>query len=84
MTSHTVGPLSAPAWGASPAGPSGGPAAPGGLGSLGARRSLLGDLLGGGAILIAWTLLWTWFALAMVQPAARPAASAAAAIERLA
>lgn len=66
--SHLVAPVSAPAWGASPlvASPAAGP------GLAGVRRTPLSDLLGGGAILLAWMLLWCWFAVAMVQPAAHP------------
>jgi hypothetical protein len=56
------------------------------LGRRGARRNLLSDLLGGGVLLLAWMLLWSWFALAMVQPAGRPASAPARApgIHRLA
>lgn len=45
-----------------------------------ARRRLgfLQDLLGGTVILVAWVLLWSFFALAVVEPAARFRASAAA------
>lgn len=46
-----------------------------------ARRRLgfLQDLLGGTVILVAWVLLWSFFAVAVVEPAARFRASAAAA-----
>lgn len=74
--SHLVAPVSAPAWGASPlvASPAAGPCLAGdpGPGLPGVRRTPLSDLLGGGAILLAWMLLWCWFAVAMVQPAAHP------------
>lgn len=65
MTSHLLATVSAPAWGASSA-------------PRGARRGALADLLGGGAILLAWLFLWSWFALAMVQPVPRAAPSGAA------
>ena len=73
MTSHLVATVSAPAWGA-PSAPVADPAArPGSSGSpgpgvRGAGRSVLADLLGGGTLLLAWLFLWSWFALAMVQP----------------
>jgi hypothetical protein len=40
------------------------------------RRSLFQDFLGGAVILVAWLLLWSFFALAVVEPAARFRASA--------
>jgi len=40
------------------------------------RRGLFQDLLGGAVILAAWVLLWSFFALAVVEPAARFRASA--------
>ena len=49
------------------------------------RRGLLEDVLGGAVILVAWILLWSFFAVAVVEPAARlhagvagPGASASA------
>jgi hypothetical protein len=35
------------------------------------RRGLLGDLLGGALMLAVWILLWSFFAVAVVEPAAR-------------
>lgn len=78
MTSHLLATVSAPAWGASPApgtDPAARPGSRGGPGSRGAGRGALADLLGGGAILLAWLFLWSWFALAMVQPVRRAAPS---------
>jgi hypothetical protein len=43
------------------------------------RPGLFQDLLGGTVIIAAWVLLWTFFALAVVEPAARFRASATAA-----
>lgn len=40
------------------------------------RPGFFQDLLGGAVILVAWALLWSFFALAVVQPAARFRASA--------
>jgi hypothetical protein len=40
------------------------------------RRGLFQDFLGGAVILVAWLLLWSFFALAVVEPAARFRASA--------
>ena len=62
-------PVEAPA-----SGPPGGP-------GLRARRSLVYDLLGGGALLLAWMLLWSWFAVAMVQPARPRGPAAGAAVQ---
>jgi hypothetical protein len=86
VMSRLVAPVSAPAWGASSlvASPAAGPGDPG-PGLAGVRRTPLADLLGGSAILLAWMLLWSWFAVAMVQPAARPrgAPASAAAVQPL-
>ena len=39
------------------------------------RPGFFQDLLGGVVILVAWVLLWSFFALAVVEPAARFRAS---------
>lgn len=59
--------------------PASGPPGPG----LRARRSGVYDLLGGGALLLAWMLLWSWFAVAMVQPARPRGPAAGAAVQQL-
>jgi hypothetical protein len=41
-------------------------------------RGLFQDLLGGTVVLLAWILLWSFFAVAVVEPAARLRAGAAA------
>jgi hypothetical protein len=35
------------------------------------RRGFLEDVLGGAVVLLAWILLWSFFAVAVVEPAAR-------------
>ena len=42
------------------------------------RRGFFGDLLGGAVVLLAWILLWSFFAVAVVEPAARLHAGAGA------
>jgi hypothetical protein len=77
MTSHSAIPNAAPAWGAPSAAKAAGDPrsrAPevGPVPALGGgRRGPLSGLLGGGALLLAWMLLWSWFALALVRPAPR-------------
>jgi hypothetical protein len=41
------------------------------------RRGLAQDLLGGALILVAWLVLWSFFAVAIVEPAARFRSAAA-------
>ncbi len=85
MKSRLAAPVSAPAWGASSArfeGPAAGPPGDPALG-LRAGRSVVYDLLGGGALLLAWMLLWSWFAVAMVQPARPRGPAAGAAVQGL-
>ena len=50
------------------------------------RRGLLADLLGGALMLAVWILLWSFFAIAVVEPAARvhglPSGGAASSVVR--